>query len=150
MNGSIELKGHELFRSLSMEGVHKISRISEVKEYKAGDIIFHPNQEAKNLYILLEGLVALRFPATEEAFTVSVIRIEKNDLIGAGALLGSTKYISQAYCVNDSKVLTINAKKLRQILEEDKGASFEVILGIAHAYFERYISLMNKIQSIFS
>lgn len=150
MDGSTEFKGHELFRSLSMEGVHKISQISEVKEFKAGDIIFHQNQEAKNLYILLEGLVALRFPATEEAFSVSVVRIEKNDLIGAGALLGSTKYISQAYCVKDSKALSINAKKLRQILEEDRVASFEVILRIAHAYFERYLSLMNKIQNIFS
>lgn len=150
MNGSIDFKGHELFRSLSMEGVHKISQISEVKAFKTGDIIFQQNQEAKNVYILLEGLVALRFPAAEEAFSVSVIRIEKNDLIGAGALLGSPKYLSQGYCVKDSKVLAINAKKMRQILEEDKVAGFEVILGIAHAYFERYISLMNKIQNIFS
>jgi len=150
MNGSTELKGHELFRSLSMEGIHKISQISEVKKFKKGDIIFQPNQEAGNLYILLEGLVALRFPAKEEAFSVSFIRIEKDDLIGAGALLGSPKYSTQAYCVKDSKVLAVNAKKLRQILEEDKGASFEVILEIAHAYFKRYISLMNKIQNIFS
>ena len=150
MKVSAEFKGHEMFGSLSMEGVHKISQISEVKELKAGDVIFQPNQEAKNLYILLEGLVALRFPAKEEAFSVSVIRIEKNDLIGAGALLGSARYFSQAYCVKDSKVLIINAKKLRQILEEDKIAGFEVILRIAQAYFERYISLMNRIQSIFS
>jgi len=150
MNGSTEIKGHELFRSLTMEGVHKISQISEVKEFKAGDILFQPNQEAKNLCILLEGLVALRFTAPEEAFSVSVIRIEKNDLIGAGALLGSNKYISQAYCVKDSKVLFIDAKKLRQILEEDKGTGFEVILRIAQAYFERYLSLMSKIKSIFS
>ena len=150
MKNSDGLKGHELFSSLSMEGVHKISQVSEEKEFKAGDIIFHQNQEAKNLYILLEGLVALRFPSPEEAFSVSVIRIEKNDLIGAGALLGSTNYISQAYCVKDSKVLSINAGKLRQILEEDKVGSFEVILRIARAYFERYIGLMNKMQSIFS
>ena len=87
MDGSTELKGHELFRSLSIQAVHKISQISEVEEFKAGDTIYHQNQEAKNLYILLEGLVALRFPAKEEAFSVSVIRIEKDDWIGAGTCL---------------------------------------------------------------
>ena len=150
MDGSTELKGHELFRSLSIDEVHKISQISKVKEFKAGDTIYQQNQEAENFYILLDGLVALRFPAKEEAFSVSVIRIEKNDWIGAGALLGSTKHTSQAYCVKDSKVLSINAKKLRQILEEDRVASFDVLLRIAREYFERYLYLMNKIQSIFS
>ena len=149
MNGPTEFKGHELFRSLSMEAVHRINQLSEIKEFKAGDTIFHQNQEANNLYILLEGLVALRFPATEEAFSVSVIKIEKNDLIGAGALLGSLKYITQAYCVKDSKIFSINAKKFRQILEEDGINSFAVMVKIAHVYFERYIYLMQKIQSIF-
>jgi len=150
MERSTELKGHELFRSLSVNAVHKISQLSEVKEFKAGDTIYHQNQEARNLYILLEGLVALRFPAEEEAFSVSVIRIEKDDWIGAGALLGATKHATDAYCVKDSKLLSISAKGLREILEEDRVASFDVILKIAHEYFERYLYLMNKIQSIFS
>jgi len=150
MSNAIEFKGHELFRSLSMEAVHKINQLAKLKEFKSGDIIFQPNQEAGNLYILLEGLVALRFPATEEAFSFSAIRIEKNDLFGAGALLGSPRYITQAYCVKDSKVLSIEAKKFRQILEEDRIASFDVMARIAQVYFERYIYLMKRIQSIFS
>ena len=150
MKGPADLKGHELFTSLSMEGVQKINEISEVKEYKAGETIFEPNQEASNIYILLEGLVALRFPAKEDAFSAGLIRIEKDDLIGAGALLGSSTYISQAYCVEDSKVLAINGKRLRDILEEDRSTGFDVLIKIAQAYFERYIFIMKKIQSIFT
>ena len=150
MDGSTELKKHELFRSLSIQAVHKISQISEVKEFKAGDTIYQQNQEAENFYILLEGLVALRFPAKEEAFSVSVIRIEKDDWIGGGILLGATKHITDAYCVKDSKVLAISAKELREILEEDRVSSYDVILRIAREYFERYLYLMNRIQSIFS
>ena len=150
MKGPTDLKGQELFTSLSMEGVHKINQISEVKEFEAGDTIYEPNQEAENLYILLEGLVALRFPAKKEAFSAGLIRIEKDDLIGAGALLGSPGYICQAYCVEKSKVLAINGKKLRDILEEDRITGFDVLIKIAQAYFERYIFIMKKIQGIFS
>jgi len=150
MNGPTDLKGHELFTSLSMEGVQRINEVSEVKEFKAGESIFEPNQQAKNLYILLEGLVALRFPAKEDAFSAGLIRIEKDDLIGAGALLGTPRYISQAYCVEDSKVLVIDGQKLRDILEEDRITGFDVIVKIAQAYFERYIYIMQKIQNIFA
>jgi CRP-like cAMP-binding protein len=150
MNRPSDLKGNELFTSLSMEGVQKINEISEVKQFKAGESIFEPNQEAKNLHILLEGLVALRFPAREHAFSAGLIRIEKDDLIGAGALLGTARYISQAYCVKDSKVLAIDGDKLRDILEEDRITGFDVTVKIARAYFERYILIMKKIQNIFS
>ena len=150
MNGPTDLKGHELFTSLSMEGVQRINEVSEVKAFKAGESIFEPHQEAKNLYILLDGLVALRFPAKEDAFSAGLVRIEKDDLIGAGALLGSAHYISQAYCVQDSKVLSIDGEKLRDILEEDRITGFDVTVKIAQAYFERYIFIMQKIQNIFA
>ena len=150
MNGPNDLKGRELFTSISMEGVEKINKVSEVKEYEAGDTIFEPDQEAKNLYILMDGLVALRFPGKEEAFSAGLIRIEKDDLMGAGALLGSPYYVSQAYCVEKSKVLSIDGGKLREIIEEDRISGFDVIIKIADAYFERYINIMKKIQGIFA
>lgn len=149
MKGVSGLKGHELFRSISQEGVQKINKISKVKEFKAGEAIFEPNQEAKDLYILLDGLVALRFPAKEEAFSAGVLRMEKHDLIGAGALLGSSHYISQAYCVKKTKVLVIEGEKLRDVIEEDRITGFDVVMQIAQAYFERYIHLMRKIQGVF-
>ena len=60
------------------------------------------------------------------------------------------RYISQAYCVQDSKVLAIDGQKLRDILEEDRITGFDVTVKIAQAYFERYIFIMQKIQNIFA
>ncbi len=150
MSESTEVKGHELFTSLSLESVQKIKDITEVKEFKAGDAVFEPNQKANNVYILLNGLMALRFPSKEEAFSAGLIRIEKDQLIGAGALLGSSTYTTQAYCVEDCQVMEIDGDKFRDILEEDRIAGFDVTRKIAQVYFERYISLMGKIQTIFT
>jgi len=150
MSISTEFKAHDLFSSIKMESVQKIKDISREKKYKAGDSIFEPDQTADNVYIVLDGLVALRFPSKEEAFSAGLIRIEKDHLIGAGALLGSARYISQAYCVEDTKVLEIDGKKFRNILEEDRITGFDVTMKIAQAYFERYTELLGKIQGIFS
>ena len=149
MKGPADVTGQELFQSLSVDGVQKINEISEVRTYKAGETIFNPDEKAKNVFLLLDGLVALRFPGKEEAFSAGLVRIEKNDLIGAGALLGSPRYVSQAYCVKNSTVLTIDGKKLREILEEDRIVGFDVVMKIANHYFERYINIMKKVQSIF-
>ncbi len=150
MTVTADLKAHDLFTSLKMESVQMIQEISTVKSFKAGESIFEPNDEAKNVYVLLEGLVALRFPSKEEAFSTGLLRIEKDHLIGAGALLGSTTHISQAYCVEDVKVLEIDGKKFRDILEEDRITGFDVTMKIAQTYFERYITLLEKIQGIFT
>jgi CRP-like cAMP-binding protein len=149
MKGPADVTGQDLFKSLSVDAVQKINEISEVQTYDAGTTIFEPNQEAKNVYLLLDGLVALRFPGKEEAFSTGLIRVEKNELIGAGALLGSPTSVSQAYCVEKSTVLVIDGKKLRDILEEDRIVGFDVMLKIAALYFERYINVMKKIQSVF-
>jgi CRP-like cAMP-binding protein len=149
MKGPADVTGQELFKSLSVDGVQKINEISNVKTFKAGQNIFKANQEAKNIYILLNGLVVLRFPGKKEAFSAGLVRIEKNDLIGAGALLGSPRYLSEAHCVKKSTVLAIDGKKLREILEEDRIVGFDVVMKIADLYFERYVNIMKKIQSIF-
>ncbi len=149
MKGPADVTGQELFQSLSVDAVQKINEISRVQTYEAGESIFEPNQEAKKVYLLLDGLVALRFRGKEEAFSAGLVRIEKNDLIGAGALLGSPRYVSQAYCVKKSTVLGIDGKKLREILEEDRIVGFDVVMKIADLYFERYINVMRKVQSIF-
>jgi len=150
MKETFDVKSQEVFESLSFEGIEKINKISEVKEFEAGDIIYEPYQPTENLYILLEGLVALRLTAGEEAFGAGIIKVGKGELMGAGALLGSPQYSRQAYCIKKSKVLAINGKKLLTILEEDKMAGFDVILKLARAYFERYNYLTNKLQSIFT
>ena len=149
MKGPADVTGQELFQSLSVDAVQKINEISEVQTYEAGASIFEPNQTARNVYLLLDGLVALRFPGKEDAFSAGLVRIEKNDLLGAGALLGSPLYVSQAYCVENSSVLAIDGKKLRDILEEDRIVGFDVVMKIANLYFERYVNLMRKIQSVF-
>ena len=149
MKGPADVTGQELFQSLSHDAVQKINEISEVQTYEAGATIFEPNQDAKNFYLLLDGLIALRFPGKEEAFSAGLVRIEKHDLIGAGALLGSHRYVSQAYCVEKSSVLAMDGKKLREILEEDRIVGFDVVMKIADLYYERYLNIMRKIQSIF-
>jgi len=144
------LKGHELFRHLSMDEVEKISGFSERREYDQGDVIFRVGDKAEKVYILLEGEVHLHLRAGQEEFRIVVAKVEKEDLFGISPLLASERYILEAQCTKDSEVLVVEAKKFRKLLETDSATGVLIMTEVARVYYERYVEVLNRLQSIVS
>jgi len=142
------LKGHELFLNLSVEDVDKISNFSERRAYGKGDTIFPQGQKADKTFVLLEGSVYLRLPASPEEFRIVVDKLDKNDLFGLSPLLGSERYTVEAQCAQDCQVLAIDAQKLRKMLETSTTSGFYIMSEVAKVYFERYVELLKRLQNI--
>jgi CRP-like cAMP-binding protein len=142
------LKGHEFFSHLRVEDVDKISRFAESKVSEPGDFIFKHGEKAEKVFLLLEGSVHLGLPAKPEEFLVLVSKVEKGDLFGLSSLLGSDRHILAAQCLEKSEVLVIDAKKLRNLLESDCIIGFFIMSEVARAHYDRYIALLNRLQSI--
>jgi CRP-like cAMP-binding protein len=142
------LKGHELFHRLRVEAVDKISGFSERQRFQRDDFVFKYEEKADKIYLLLEGSVHLRLPARPEEFSIVVSKLEKDDLFGLSPLLGSDRYTLEAKCLGKSEVLVIDAKKFLNLLETDPNMGFLIMTEVARIYFDRYIQLLNKLQSI--
>ena len=135
-------------KHLNVEEVDRISAFAERKKYDKNDVLFLHGEKALHVYILLSGCVLLRLPAEGEEFRISVAKIEKGELFGLSPLLGSENYTAEAKCTEDSEVLAIDAKKLRDVLQGDCLAGFSVMSEVAQAYFNRYIELLGRLQGI--
>jgi CRP-like cAMP-binding protein len=142
------LKGHEFFHHLRVEAVDKISSFSERQRFQRDEFIFKYEEKADKIYLLLEGSVHLRLPARAEEFSIVVSKLEKDDLFGLSPLLGSDRYTLEAKCLEKSEVLVIDAKKFRNLLETDLNMGLFIMTEVARIYFDRYIQLLNKLQSI--
>jgi len=142
------LKGHELFLNLSVEEVDRVSGFSERRGYDKNDTIFLKGQKADKVYLLLEGAVYLRLPASPEEFRIVVAKLGKDDLFGLSPLLGSEQYTVEAQCAEDAEVLAIDARKFRKLLEASSSAGFYIMSEVAKVYFERYAELMKRLQNI--
>ena len=142
------LKGHELFLNLNVEEVDAISDFSERRGYDKGDTIFPQGQKAEKVYILLEGEVYLRLPASPEEFRIVISKLGKDDLFGLSPLLGSERYTVEAQCSEDTEVLAIDAVKFRKLLEASTTSGLYIMSEVAKVYFERYAELMKRLQSI--
>ncbi len=142
------LKGHELFKNLSLEGVEKISRCSERKRYAKDEMVFEHGQKAEFLFLLMDGKVLLQLPAKPDEYRIVISKIEKGEFFGLSPVLGSTKYTLEAKCGKNAEILAINATCLTDVLQAECTAGFAIMSEVAQTYFNRYVELLDRLQNI--
>ncbi|MFC1561645.1 cyclic nucleotide-binding domain-containing protein [candidate division KSB1 bacterium] len=148
MSNDMILKGHDLFASLNVNEMHKLSSFSSVKEFKKHEMVFEYNQSGSHFYILMEGLVYLQLPANPPEFNLTLSKIQKGELFGISPLLKSPRYTSSAQCFKDAKVLSVEAKPFRNLLQMNCSAGMDIINRVAHIYFTRYLDLITRLQNV--
>jgi len=142
------LKGHDLFRSLTVEEANQLSGFSSVKKYEANETVFKYNGLGLHVYMLMEGSVYLRLPASPPDFSFVISKIEKGELFGLSPLLGSERYTAAAECSKASEVLSIEAKPFRELLQKNCPVGFQIMSQVADIYFTRYISVLKNLQGV--
>jgi CRP-like cAMP-binding protein len=99
-----------------MDFVKKIMDISRMISHAQGDILFRENDAARYFYILLNGRVKLSVGEGGRG----VYDVGKNgEAFGWSSLIGREVYSASAECVEPTKLLITDRKKLGQILEND-------------------------------
>jgi len=142
------LKGHDLFRSLTVEEANQLSSFSSVRKYEADEMIFKYNQPSTHVFMLMKGSILLRLPANPPDFSLVISKIEKGELFGLSPLLGSSRYTSSAQCSEYTEVLSIEAKPFRELLINNCPVGFQIMSQVAHIYFSRYIDVLKNLQNV--
>jgi len=150
MSTDTMLKGNELFQALSVEEVDRISALSSVKEFSTNDMIFVHDRPGTHIYVLMDGLVYLQLPSAIPEFNLSITKIQKGELFGLSPLLDSPRYTASAKCFTRTKVLAIEAKPVREILQQNYLVGMKVMGRVSRIYFNRYINLLKRLQETVS
>lgn len=148
MSASMSLKGYDLFRSLPIENVNRISGFSSLKTYSRGETVYSYDVPATHIFMLMKGLVYLRLPAQSAEFSMIVSKVEPPYLFGLAPLMGGHRYTVTADCAQDCEVLAIEAKPLQAMLQENPLVGNLIMSAVARAYSERYMEMLKRLQSI--
>ena len=65
-------------------------------------------------------------------------------------MLDSPRYTATAQCSEDSEILSIEAKRFRDVLKQNCPVGFNVMNQVAHIYFTRYIDVLQNLQGVVS
>ena len=131
------LKKTDLFSGLEDRQLSVILSFSSVESFPEGKVIFHQGDEARRLYILIEGAVALTVKTGEKIDFMTSTIDQEGAIFGMPCLLEPFRYNVTATCLNPSKVLTIEAAPIRKEMEEDLRMGVEVMRNLASIYFNR-------------
>jgi CRP-like cAMP-binding protein len=131
------LKKTELFGTLSESQLNILLSHSSVESFPEGKTIFRQGDEANCLYILVEGMVDLSVK-TGEKFDFLTSKVEKEGAaFGIPSLIEPFRYNVTATCLKPSKVLVINAGRVKMDMEKDPRMGMEIMKKLASIYFYR-------------
>lgn len=103
-----------LFKDLDTDELDLLEPLFEFYTCPAGTIIFEQGGQTRYLYVLLNGIVEIRYkPYDGPAITVT--RVLEGGAFGWSAAIGSVTYTSSAQCIEECEALRIHGNDLRML-----------------------------------
>ena len=112
------LHRNRCFAALSEECRQQVAKIAEEKTFLAGERLCYEHDPARYLYVIVEGEVDLHYLlGNGEQRTVD--HLTDGDLLGWSALVEPYRITGIATAAMDTRVVAIEADKLRDLCEQD-------------------------------
>jgi len=142
------LKKTELFGTLSESQLSILLSHSSVESFPEGKTIFRQGDEANYLYILIEGMLDLSVK-TGEKFDFLTSKVEKEGAaFGIPSLIEPFCYNVTATCLKPSKILAINAGRLKMDMEKDPTMGMEIMKKLVSIYFNRLNEMRSGVSNL--
>ena len=128
----------DLFAGLSERLLASIAGLCEEFSCVEGEGLFRESEEAKRLYFLLEGRVALQVQLTShlESLTVTVID-SPGQGIGWSGSIPPHYYTASALCQIDCHLVAINGQELMRLLEQEPARGLVVMQRVVELISRR-------------
>jgi CRP/FNR family transcriptional regulator/CRP/FNR family cyclic AMP-dependent transcriptional regulator len=138
------IKEIELFKGIDHEIMNEIANICSEKSYAKGTVIFEKDEEAKRLYILVEGTVKLK---VENGGTITYSLTNLGDIFGWSCMVESGRYTASGVCATDVKAAMIEREALDKIFNLHPHVGIKVLKRLAGIFSKR---ISNAYQDLLS
>jgi CRP-like cAMP-binding protein len=137
--GPGELKRIALFQDLDSNEMAEILKMSERQEYAKDDLVFRQEDEAKQLFIVEKGLVAMVIQLKPGAERV-VATESRGGAFGWAALLPPQHHTTSAKCQEPTRLLVLDGAKVRELCYKNPRLGVKVMEGLARFIANRIYS----------
>ena len=106
----------DLFGDLTPEELQQLADASTTEDLRRGDVLFHEDDEADTLYVVIEGRIAIAKRSIDGRESV-VALMETGDLFGEMSLFEPLGRSAEARALEPSQVLAIGFAPIRGVYE---------------------------------
>ena len=136
------IRQSDLLLGISMDFVKQFMDNSEMASRDKGDVLFRENDPAHFFFTLLSGRVKLSI--SEGGHTVHVTK-QNGEAFGWSSLIGRDVYSASAECIEPTKLLITDSKKLSVLLEKDPANGLIFFKHLAATLGNRLLESYTKI-----
>jgi CRP-like cAMP-binding protein len=124
------------FEGFPPEYLKPLVGVAKVVEVPAGEVIFNEGQKSPNIYVLIEGKVALETWVTGRGVTL-IQTIGPGKLLGWTPLLGQGMMTASARAVEASRLVALNAMQTLETCHQNSKLGMELMRRTAAALSRR-------------
>jgi len=138
----MQLRQADLFVGLSPNTLKAIMGAGTRHAFAAGEFVYHRDDPADFLYILMEGDIRLRMrDEGAELFTITSL----GEVFGWSSLIGRERHTVSALCRRPSAVLKMSKLRLIAIFEADPESGFVFYQQLARALGNRLLQIYETV-----
>ena len=126
----LQLKQSELFKKVVPEGLKILAPLARLETYAPGSIIFSQNTLAEKLFLLDQGVVALKTSLAGGLEITYEMITKKGDPFGWSALVEPFKLTATAICLEKTQVIAFQQKELDRIFTQHPDLGFTVMKNL--------------------
>ena len=135
------LKGFPFFQGFTDVQLKKLAAIGVEESWEAGTTMYQKGDPARSLFLLRGGKVVLVMDSYmgphRPAMQITVDVIAKGETMGWSALVEPYIYTLGALCIDRAEMISLDAAKLRALLNRDGRLGYKVMQAIAKAVAQR-------------
>jgi CRP-like cAMP-binding protein len=126
----IALNETPLLRGMAPAMIKTLAQMATTAQFGAGDMLFREGDDARQLYILTHGKVALEIYALERG-PIAVQTIGEGEALGWSWLVPPHRWRFGARSVGVTRVIAWDAEKLRAMCEQDNVLGYALVKRVA-------------------
>jgi len=125
------LRQSDLFKKIPVEELKFLIPLSHKKIFPAESLIFSQNSEAKKVYLLEDGRVALKTTLTNGLEITYEMITKRGDPFGWSALIEPYRHMTTAICLEDTQAIFFNRKDLSRLFPKHPLLGFKVMQNLS-------------------
>ncbi len=142
-----DLKASSFFRDLEEVYLLRIAKLCREETFKPQDIIVNEGDEAKKIYVLIDGSIAIQVHLKKYHYVIISTIEEKGELFGWSALVEPKRYSAMVKCLSETKVLSIGGEELEELFKNDPVMGLTFMKKIASLIDQRLITMRSRLIS---
>ncbi len=128
-----------IFSDLTQDQLFLLTSIFSLTNCREEQVIFVQGAPADYLYIIISGMVAIRFKP-DDGEPITVARIQDGGVFGWSAAFGSGRYTSGAVCLEETCMLIVPGEDLKKFRQNHPETGILILKRLAAVVAERFKS----------